>query len=220
MSESIEKLSKRIVKFCDAVLRSPLIWMLLVGILIFNFFHVSKQAARDILLWRYMITLLEPEHCALCTDDRIVRTYPCLVKLETGQTGQITVYDIGSEYLQEITQFREAGVYTTFSFLIDCGMSTTTEAHSSTSTFTLPENAKHVDPSLYCLDCRAKIGEAVDGAGITEVGYVLADMYDLEHIRIYPIIDGSEYEIQGYTVKVSRDKENKDLTVSVTGYFN
>jgi len=45
-------------------------------------------------------------------------------------------------------------------------------------------------------------------------------MYDLDHILIYPIVDGSEYEIRGYTVKVSRAKENKELMVSVIGYFD
>lgn len=167
-----------------------------------------------------MITLPEPEHCALCTDDRIVRTYPCLVKLETGQAGQIAVYDIGSEYLEEIEQFRETGFYTTFCNIIGCGAYTTTDAHSSTSTLTIPKDANYIKPSLYCLDCRAKIAKVIDGTGITAVGYVLADMYDLEHIHIYPIVDGAEYDIQGYTVKVSKDKENKGLMVSVTGYFD
>lgn len=65
---------------------------------------------------------------------------------------------------------------------------------------------KYINPSLYCLGCRAKIAEVMDSAGITEAGYVLADMYDLEHIRIHPIMDRSAYDIRGYTVKVSMDR--------------
>lgn len=220
MNDSKEKLFKRIAKSCIAVLTSPLIWLLLVGILIFGFFQVGKLTAGSIVLWRHMTTLPEPEHCVLCTDDRTVRTYPCLINLSTGKHGQITVYDIGSEYLEEIQQFQETGIYTTFSFVADRCQTTATEAHSSTSTFTIPEKVDYIDPSLYCLDCRAKIGDAITPAMITKTGYVLADMYDMEHIRIYPIRDGDEYNIRGYTVTISRDRASKDLEVSVTGYFN
>ena len=220
MNESKEKLSKRIIKFFDAVLSSPLIWLLLMGILIFSFLQVGKRAARDMLLWRYMITLPEPNHCALCTDDRTVRTYPCLVKLATGEHGEITVYDIGSEYLEEIQQFQETGNYTTATFVDGLYQSTTTQAHSSTGAITIPESAEYINPSLYCLDCRAKIGEVIDPVMVTEVGYVLADMYDMEHIHIYPILDGKKYDIRGYIVEVLKSQKNKDLMVSVTGYFD
>lgn len=211
---------KKIAQTVFTVFRSPLIWFLAIVIGVVIFYQFATLAAQNIALWKLMITWPEPERCALCTDDNAVRSYPCLVKLETGQAGEIRVYDIGSEYLNEIHQFRDTGFYTTFSFLLDCVVDTTTQAHSSTSTVTLPEEAKHINPSLYCRDCRAKIGEAVEDAGITDVGYVLADMYDPKHTRIYPIADGAEYDIQGYTVKVSKDKENKGLMVSVTGYFD
>lgn len=221
MIQSDEKRIKRVGRTLFVFFKSPLMWLLVIALCFFAFYQFATLAARNIALWKYMVTLPEPAHCALCADDGTVNTYPCLVRLETGQAGQITVYDIGSEYLQEITQFRETGVYTTCSFVVSGLVEhTTTEAHSSTSTVTIPKEANYINPSLYCLDCRAKIGEAIDGVGITEVGYVLADMYDLEHIRIYSIIDGSEYDIRGYTVKVSKDKEDSGLMVSVTGYFD
>lgn len=220
MNESKKTFGKRMAEFCLPVVKSWSMWLLAAVLCLFAFYQFATSGARDIALWKYMITLPEPEHCALCTDDGVVRTYPCLVKLETGQAGQIDVYDIGSEYLQGITQFQETGIFTTFSFIIDLAEFTTTEAHSSTSTLTIPKDSNYINPSLYCLNCRAKIAEVIDGAGITEVGYVLADMYDPEHIRIYPITDGAEYDIQGYTVKASKDKENKGLMVSVTGYFD
>lgn len=210
---------KRIGKHCLMVMGSPVTLILFI-IFCCGFFSLLFSAIRNLTLWKYMVTLPEPAHCALCADDGTVNTYPCLVKLETGQAGQIDVYDIGSEYLQEIIQFQETGVYTTFSFVSGLVENTTTEAHSSTSTVTIPKEANYINPSLYCMGCRAKIAGVIDGAGITEVGYVLADMYDLEHIRIYPIIDGSEYDIRGYTVKVSRDKGDSGLMVSVTGYFD
>lgn len=194
---------------------------LLLAVLVFIFgLFLINTAPRYIILWRRMITLPEPKHCVLCTDDRTVRTYPCLIKLSTGEHGQITVYDIGSEYLEKIQQFQETGIYTTFSFVADRCQTTATEAHSSTSTLTIPAKVDYINPSPYCLDCRAKIGNVLTPKMITKTDYVLADMYDLEHIRIYPILDGAEYDIQGYTVTISRDRASKDLEVSVTGYFD
>lgn len=211
---------RRIGRHCFRVMGSPVMLIsIIICCCVFSSFLFS--AIRNLALWKHMVTLPEPAHCALCADDGVVNTYPCLVRLETGQVGQIDVYDIGAEYLQEIIQFQETGVYTTFSFVLG-GLveNTATEAHSSTSTVNIPKEALHIDPKLFCHDCRARIGEAIDGAALYTTGYVLADLYDLNNIRIYPIEEDAKYNIQGYTVEISKDKKTKELVVSVTGYFN
>lgn len=209
---------KHIGKHCLMIMGSPITLIIFI-IFCCGFFSLLFSAIRNFTLWKYMVTLPEPAHCALCADDGTVNAYPCLVKLETGQTGQIDVYDIGSEYLQEIIQFQETGVYTTFSFVSGLVENTITEAHSSTSTINIPKDSKYINPKLFCHDCRARIGEAIDGAEIYTTGYVIADLYDLDNIRIYPIEEDAKYNVREYTVEISKDKKTKELVVSVTGYF-
>lgn len=205
-----------IADHCVMVMSSPLTW-LFIALYIVVLFSFTIDAIKNLGLWKHMVTLPEPEQCALCTDKEIVRTYPCLVKLETGQIGQIRVFDIGSEYLEEIKQFQETGIYTYSFFATGCFAENTTTAESSTTSLTLPEKPLYINPYLFCHDCRAKIGTVIEEERIYLEGYVLADLYDLENIQTYAITDGAAYNIRGYTVDVS--KENKELTISVTGYI-
>lgn len=205
-----------IADHCVTVMSSPLTWLFIV-LHIMVLFSFIIFAIRNLGLWKHMVTLPEPERCALCTDKGIVRTYPCLVKLETGQIGQIRVYDIGSEYLEEINQFQETGVYTYGFFVTDRFAENTTTAESSTTSLTLPENPLYINPYLYCHDCRAKIGDVIEEERIYLEGYILVDLYDLENIQTYAITDGAEYNIRGYIVEVSEEK--KQLTIAVTEDF-
>lgn len=205
-----------IADHCVMVMSSPLTWLFIV-LHIMVLFSFIIFAIRNLGLWKHMVTLPEPERCALCTDKGIVRTYPCLVKLETGQIGQIRVYDIGSEYLEEINQFQETGVYTYGFFVTGCCAENTTTAESSTTSVTLSEKPLYINPYLFCHDCRAKIGAVIEEERIYLEGYVLADLYDLENIQTYAVTDGAEYNIRGYTVEISKKK--KALIVEVTGYF-
>lgn len=127
------------------------------------------------------------------------------------------MYDIGSEYLEEINQFQETGVYTYGFFVTDRFAENVTSANRSTTSVTLPEKPLYINPYLYCHDCRAKIGGVIEEERIYLDGYILADLYDLENIQTYAITDGAEYNIRGYMVDVS--KEKRRLTVEVTGYF-
>lgn len=213
MRKQLENLKEH----CIIVMTSPLAW-LISAFIIGTSLSLLLFEIRNIMLWKHLVILPEPEQCALCTDNGTIRTYPCLVRLETGEIGQLRVYDIGREYLEEIDQFRETGAYSCGYLLPGCFASVETTAECSTATIPLPEDALYINPYLYCRDCRAIIGAVIKEERIYLDSYVLADLYDLENIHVYPIEDGAEYTIRGYTVTAA--KEKKALTVTVTGYFS
>lgn len=219
MKEFFKKIG-RIVDRCLDVVGTPTAFLVVLLFACCLLFHlVLLNTIREMDLWKHMVTFPEPEHCALCADNRTVRRYPCLVKLATGEIGQIRVYDLGSEFLEGNNQFEETGFYTFAFFAADCFASNTTIAGTSTSSVPIHKDALYINPYLYCRDCRARIGNVLKTGSICITGYVIVDLYDLEDIRIYPIEEDAKYNVRDYTVEISKDKETKNLIVSVTGCF-
>lgn len=170
MKERIKRIGKR----CYTVLCTPVAGAAVLLCCCCIFISLLLGVIRNLTLWKYMVTLPEPEHCALCADDRTVRDAPCLVKLETGELKPL------SENLS------------------------------------VPQDARYINPYLFCRDCRANIAETVDAVDIYYTGYVLADLHDLAHIRTYAVSGGAEYEIRGCTVTVSEKKHEFALSLSDT----
>lgn len=180
------------------------------------FFMLRGSPVTVIFVFLYVFVSLArsaaPTACALCGDNGRVRTYPCLVDLNTGSVGEIRVEDRSWEYLDENQQFRETGVHTTFSFLVGCTVMASSDAEKSTAEVLVDRELLSFVPELYCRDCREKI----EAAGLTG-GYALADLYDPGGISVYPITEGAEYDIRGYEVMVS--SAGDDLRVTVNGYY-
>ena len=86
----MKKWIRKIVGHCVMVACSPVTWILLV-LYCLTLFLTMKDAAKDLVLWKYMVTLPEPEVCALCADRGTAWDVPCLVKLETGEVAEIGV---------------------------------------------------------------------------------------------------------------------------------
>ena len=68
---------------------------------------------------------------------------------------------------------------------------------------------KHWNKTYRTRSCRELL------ADVKKDGYVLADLYDLDAIQIYPIFSGAEYEIRCYSVTIVEDEAQ--LTVIVAG---
>lgn len=165
-----------------------LVIAIIIGPLLRFMFYLGGWAEeKETAVWRGLVMAAEPEQCALCADKGIMRTYPCLVKLATGQVGQIRLEETEGNIC--------------YYFMADCFAI----AKGSTTSVTLPEKQQPIDPALFCRDCRTKLAE------VSTKGYVLADLHDAEDIRLYPVTDGAVYDIRGYTVEVS------GLTITVTG---
>ena len=171
----MKKWIRKIVDHFVMVACSPVTWILMV-LYCFALFSTMKDAAKDLTLWKYMVTLPEPKACALCADHGMVWDAPCLVKLETGEVAEIT----------------------------------------AEQSVTLPKEAVYISPNLFCHDCRAKIADVIAAPDLFTEGYVLTDLHDLKNIRIYPITDGAEYDIQGDTVEITQNKRSEGLTITVT----
>ena len=61
-------------------------------------------------------------------------------------------------------------------------------------------------PSLSCHSCPSKSHEVA-----------LLDLFDLEDIKAYAVVEGAEYTIRDYAVKVYWNEEVDDLTLEVLG---
>jgi len=63
----------------------------------------------------------------------------------------------------------------------------------------------------FCRACRAIL------APIASEGFVLLDLFDFEDIKAYAVVEGAEYTIRDYAVKVYWNEEVDDLTLEVLG---
>lgn len=69
-----------------------------------------------------------------------------------------------------------------------------------------------INKAQFCKSCREVF------ATLNEYGYVLADLYDLNAIQVYPLCAGAKYDIRCYSVVVKNDGDY--LQVMVFGNSN
>lgn len=189
---------------------SPLALMILailMGLLLrFNFYLGGWAEARETAVWRGLVLAPEPEVCALCGGGRYHA--PCLVNLATGEVGELRIYDLDPER-EDSTVNSPAQTRSVFYFT--AGVCAFCDENDNTCTAQLPEKTDPVTGTYFCRNCRAKLADIAAG------GFVLADLYDLAHIRIYPVTPGAEYGIRNYTVRISQDEKTAGLNVLVSG---
>jgi len=82
----------QIGRHCLAVMGSPLTW-LIIALCVCAVFLTVRDTARELVLWRDMVTLPEPEECALC--EVAAREAPCLLELGTGGVAELAVSGAG-----------------------------------------------------------------------------------------------------------------------------
>jgi len=68
-----------------------------------------------------------------------------------------------------------------------------------------------MNPGCFCRECR----ELLAGAGVE--GYILVDLYDIDHIKAYSIQKGAVYTIRDYEAAVTYDRKNEELNIEVQG---
>lgn len=159
-------------------------------------------------LWEAMAVLPDPEQCALCGEG-MRHHAPCLMDLSTGQMGELKVY---TDHPTRQGELAPSGLQQTGTFtLFPCaGLRAIQDTCAHTCEVVLPQERDLMDPAHFCGPCRQLLAEA----GLE--GYVLVDLYDLEHIRAYPIPRRGTEIIRDYRISVSNRQEN-GLTLHVTG---
>ena len=145
----------------------------------------------------------EPEECALCNNPAYHA--PLLVNLSTGESGPLTVYDMYPFDPHELSPWQSEG---TFRFLHSAGLTGYQDTATYHAKINVPMIAPRMNITRFCKTCRDLL------AGVKKDGYVLADLYDLNAIQIYPISPGAKYEIRCYSVTIEENGERFSITVS------
>ena len=167
---------------------------------------VNRKAYAD--LWEAMPYLPDPAQCALCGEG-ISYHAPCLLDLSTGQMGELKVYDPHPSLEGEIApmELQQTG---TFNFQVCAGLTGVRNTANHTFQVTLSKDKTLMNPALFCGDCRRLLADAV------LEGYVIADLYDMANIRVYPVQRGRDAVIRDYRVSVI-GRQGAALEICVTG---
>lgn len=172
-----------------------------------------SKANEETTFWREAVTARLPECCVVCENGE-GRPYhaPVLVNLSTGEIGEMRIYDPDlprSDF--NIAPIQQTG---TFSFVSYAGLTGRKDTCSHTSSVEIPAELKPLCMEHFCRSCRAILVQTA-----TE-GFVLLDLFDLEDIKAYDVVEGAEYTIRDYAVKVYWNEEADGLTLEVLGQMD
>ena len=168
------------------------------------------KANEETNFWKEAVIAKIPECCAVCENGE-GRPYhaPVLVNLSTGEVGEMRIYDPDlprSDF--NIATIQHTG---TFSFVHYAGLIGRKDTCSHTSSVEIPAELEPLCMEHFCRDCRAILAQTA-----TE-GFVLLDLFGLEDIKAYAVVEGAEYTIRDYAVKVYWNEEVNGLTLEVLG---
>ena len=185
--------------------------IVLVATLIIGSYKIADfQADKEIDFWKSVAIEAEPEVCSLCEYGK-ARTYhaPALVNLSTGEVGEMRIYKSQKDRdTLEIATIQQTG---TFAFVKCAGLTGQLDTCASTFRVEIPEKTGAMNMKFFCRNCRAKI------AKMTNEGFVVADLLDLDNIEIYAMDEGSEFTIRDYIVTMNWDSYLDCLAVEVVG---
>ena len=169
---------------------------------------------RIILVFMAMVLLLslvacsgvsasEPERCSVC--DYIPSHAPCLINLNTGEVGEIALYEPNHTLVGEIAEEQRGGY---FRFMSVAGLQGYLDACVPEAHVTVPDGVGKYEEKYFCSTCRELL------EAYAQCGFVLADLRDPETPAIYPVEVGTEFEVRCYKVSVIEDAEGElDITV-------
>lgn len=147
-------------------------------------------------LWEAMMTLPTPERCALC-EETTRRHALCLIDLSSGEMDELTVYEADLDCPWEVLPMDRQPTGT-FRFQPCVGLTAVRDTSAHTCTVYLPEAYEPINPACFCQHCRMLLA----GAGLE--GYVILDLYNLDHVRAYPVCKGKREVIRDYCVTVEQ----------------
>lgn len=140
--------------------------------------------------------------CALCGGLKYHA--PCIVDLSTGEVGELTIYEPHPTLVGEIAVEQPGGF---LAFLPCVGMTAVQDADARICSVQLSKQQKRLNSKYFCSSCCRLLSE------VQSNGYVIADLYDLGEIHVYPIEAGGVYTIRNYVVSTTRDDEESMFNV-------
>ncbi len=155
-----------------------------------------------------------PGACVLCKVEKCPN--PCLINLNTGEIGELEVYDKGLASDDEMTlDFQEISsmqTFGTFNHLECAGL----DGYRVTGTYnecslTLPEKLLRIDRKHYCKDCYKELST------VSKEGYILLDTYAPENLGIYSLNIGDEHKVRFFDISVEWDADSQRNKVIVKG---
>lgn len=175
------------------------------------------ELMRRIILVFMMMTLLlslvacsgisapEPDRCSIC--DYIPSHAPCLVNLNTGEVGEIALYEPHHTLVGEIAEEQRGGY---FSFVSVAGLRGYLDACVPEAHVTVPDGIEKYEEKYFCSTCRELLRE------YSHCGFVLADVRNPEAPTVYPVEAGTEFEVRCYTVVIT-ETDKGELDISLVG---
>lgn len=151
------------------------------------------------------ISAPDPDRCRVC--DYIPSHAPCLVNLNTGEVGEIALYEPHHTLVGEIADEQRGGY---FQFMSVAGLRGHLNASVPEAHVTVPGAVEKYEEKFFCSSCRELL------EAYAHCGFVLADLRNPETPTIYPVEAGTEFEVRCYTVVVTETDEGK-LDISVIG---
>ena len=145
----------------------------------------------------------EPERCSVC--DYIPSHAPSLVNLNTGEVGEIALYEPHHTLVGEIAEEQRGGY---FRFMSVAGLQGYLDACVPEAHVTVSDGVEKYEEKYFCSTCRELL------EAYAQCGFVLADLRDPETPTIYPVEVGTDFEVRCYKVSVIEDAEGElDITV-------
>ena len=147
----------------------------------------------------------EPERCSVC--DYIPSHAPCLVNLNTGEVGEIALYEPHYTLVGEIAEEQRGGY---FRFMSVAGLQGYLDACVPEAHVTVSDGVEKYEEKYFCSTCRELLEP------YAQCGFVLADLRNPETPTIYPVEVGTEFEVRCYKVEIT-ETDNGELDISVVG---
>jgi hypothetical protein len=166
-------------------------------------------ADRDLAVWKAIATTPEPELCTIC--DNHAYHAPCIIKLSTGQLGEMQIYDNDPGYPGKLAeeQTLDEGVF----YPIANGATISRAAELRQSVAHVEKNYEQIDPGYFCFDCRVRLAsKAVEG-------FILIDMLKPDDFVAYEIKDGAEYDVRDYTVTITDSDQFDGYEIVANGHL-
>jgi len=154
--------------------------------------------------WKMMLPPSQKE-CSLCGNPK--RHAPCILNLATGEIGELELYQPHFSKAGEISDQQTGG---TFSFIQAAGLTGIKLTDPWYIEVDVPMEGTQKSINLFCVKCCKLLNEY-------EKGFVLLDIYDVEHPVVYDLSDGAIYTIRCYQIAVSAKMENNEWLVRVDG---
>jgi hypothetical protein len=161
-----------------------------------------------ILILICLITILpasEPERCAIC--ESIPCHAPCLVNLETGEVGELSVYEPHPFKVAELNPYQQGG---TFSFIYVAGINGYSDTANWETHITIPTNENEYEEKFFCKACRERISSH------TEKGFLLLDMRTPENFSILSLESDVIQTVRCYEVQTKQGRDEIETIVQGT----